>query len=418
MGGSVNCMKKIIRTAFDTIINGISRLVYLLAGSQKSKRVLIVAPSWEGSLGDEAVIDALSHALKENGYSVTLVHWDNQNAWNGLQAIHDKISAPAYFKSGGWSERIKFIFRFPRYSRFYLLGTDMLDGCYAEWLTLGLLRLTRQAAITGLETTLVGFSINTWQRPSCIKMLKEMPSRARLCVRDDVSLARLEQLTGRNDLILTADIAFLLPPTPQGPFALEAINWINQQKQKGHIVAGVNINPQLFEGFEQSSSQISKLFADALAKVSAEHNHQISFFLLPHDFRPNNSDVQLLNGTLDALPQPVRDNTYIIAQKPRASEIKAIAGTFDIVMTGRMHVAIATLGQGTPLGCLVYQGKFEGLFNHFQLHDQYKADPKIITDPQATAAFLARLIGDRAIIRQKVAERLSTVKQFSRTNLG
>jgi polysaccharide pyruvyl transferase WcaK-like protein len=48
-------------------------------------------------------------------------------------------------------------------------------------------------------------------------------------------------------------------------------------------------------------------------------------------------------------------------------EIKALSGQVDLVLTGRMHLAIAALGMGTPAFCTVYQGKFEGLMQMFEL---------------------------------------------------
>ena len=39
----------------------------------------------------------------------------------------------------------------------------------------------------------------------------------------------------------------------------------------------------------------------------------------------------------------------------------------DLVLTGRMHLAIAALGMGTPPLCVAYMDKFEGLFHLFDI---------------------------------------------------
>lgn len=413
-------MKKNIKKLLSNLINLGSKFCYKFF--RKPKRVnsaLVMVPSWEGSLGDEAVIDALSNQLKISGFEVTLIHFSAKREWGHLASIDKWESIDNYFKKGGWFHRIRFIFKFPTYSHFYLIGTDMLDGCYAEWLTLGMLTLTKQAAITGLKTTIVGFSLNNWQKDSCIASLTNFPKLTRLCLRDNVSLNRLEKLTGRSDLIQTADMAFLLNPNSHLPLALKFIDWIKERKAKNRLVIGININPQLFKKEESNKMEgLINSYVSAITRAYNFFNQQLDFVFIPHDFRPHNSDVFLLNKMFSLLPIEIRNNSYYRTERPSAAEIKAVVGRLDVILTGRMHVSIAGLGQGIPVGCVVYQGKFKGLFNHFHLNDSFKLSPEYAADANILSDFLINLIRNRKVMQETIRTYLPKVKSLAFRNLS
>ena len=410
-------MKNRIKILVIAFINYSTAFVYRIIGNRNSNRVLVVTPSWEGSLGDEAVLTAITARLAKEGKEVTLIHWGDSNEWNCLKYVSSKISMTYFFQTGGWRDQLRLIFLLPRYNGFYLMGTDMLDGCYADWLTLGMLRITHQAAMTGMRTTLVGFSINTWQNSNCIAALKSMPSSVRFCVRDEVSLERIKNLTGRTSAMLTADMAFLLEPDANDAVVSNALEWIRVQHLNQRIVVGVNINPQLSDGSETFLDSLVTHLSDAMKQLQKTYNEPLSFLLLPHDFRSYNSDVMLLESLFMKLEGLETDSVYFLKNKPSAAGIKAVVQELDVVMTGRMHIAIATLGSQKPLGCLVYQGKFEGLFRHFKLSDQFLLQPGSAMNTNVLFEFLKNLLNHRSFLQQQISDHWEDVKRRSAANL-
>ena len=61
------------------------------------------------------------------------------------------------------------------------------------------------------------------------------------------------------------------------------------------------------------------------------------------------------------------DRVEMLRPPLNAWELKHLAGMVDLVLTGRMHLAIAALGMGTPPLCVAYMDKFEGLFHLFNI---------------------------------------------------
>ncbi|TLN28532.1 glycosyl transferase family 1, partial [bacterium] len=98
-----------------------------------------------------------------------------------------------------------------------------------------------------------------------------------------------------------------------------------------------------------------------------------------------------------------------------AAEIKAICGQLDLALSGRMHMAIACLGQGTPVACITYQGKFEGLYRHFEL-DGLTIDPVTATQPGRLAAFFLPVIDRREAIRRQIQSQLPKVRVLAAEN--
>lgn len=407
-------MKNILKTIIYKSILLISK-IFAVFRSKNTKRALILAPSWEGSIGDEAVIDSISFQLKKQGFTTTLIHFAEKREWDYLKSIDNWYSISKYFKGGIWSEHLRFISLFSKSSHFYTLGTDMMDGCYADWLTNGIIKITDHAAHAGLKTTIVGFSINKWQRKDVIKNLGAINSKVRYCLRDDVSRQRFSELLPHITSELTADMAFVLEPTIIGEQIKAAKEWVINKKDSAKTVVGVNINPQLFND-EQKTNEFIGVFTNAIKDIYAKYP-QLAFVLIPHDFRETNSDIILLEKLKSNMDAFCKEDVFLISKQFLASDMKGLVSNIDVVVTARMHLSIACLGQGTPIGCIVYQGKFEGLFNHFGLSEDYMMEPTDAMDLKTLTTFIDMIISERATIKKQVVKALPEVKRKSLLNI-
>ena len=99
-----------------------------------------------------------------------------------------------------------------------------------------------------------------------------------------------------------------------------------------------------------------------------------------------------------------------------APTLKATTAALDCLLVARMHLAIAALGMGVPIAAVTYQGKFEGLFDHFHLPHELMLDPVQAQDPKRLAGVLARLLDQRAELRQGIEARLPVVRELSARN--
>ena len=92
-------------------------------------------------------------------------------------------------------------------------------------------------------------------------------------------------------------------------------------------------------------------------------------------------------------------------------------GHLDCVLTGRMHLAIACLGQGIPIACITYQGKFDGFYQHFDLEPLFLEPKELFTSEKNHLVDLVnKLIEQREELRKQVLNKLDEVKKLSEAN--
>lgn len=367
--------------------------------SAKTALIILADPnSALGSLGDAALlISALSQLLKK--YKLSDIYL--------LGLREDEISIPGL-------GTVKIVAAFDRAlgtSRFgnlcqnavelYVIGADVLDGKYDPGYTCRLLTYADHAARMNISVTILGFSFNKKPNPSAIRALKSLHHNVSINLRDDASLERFIKNIGR-DATLTADIAFLLEPISPPP---EITEWIESRKARGELVVGININRHALPDLGQGSGHTSLINTIATElPMKAYCGSRINYILVPHDLKPSSGDIELLTALKECLQEKTPEQVlYAELKDPRA--IKGLASKLDALVTGRMHLAIAALGSSTPVLCIDYQDKFEGLLRKFGLS---------ITDSLCTKEELIGTINERII---NLIDKRLVNKQIIQSNL-
>ena len=194
-------------------------------------------------------------------------------------------------------------------------------------------------------------------------------------LRDPISLRRFETFTNRKAQQV-ADSAFLLLPNGKCEEikSLEK-NILSLRKKKEKFIVGFNFHPMLLENATEATlNKATKVISGLLAEILTLHTN-ISLVLIPHDDRGNISDCNTLKSIAEEITKMVDPQRIIYINKVyHASQIKYIAGLFDMLICSRMHLAIAALGMGVPVMTANYQGKFTGLFELFNLPNKYILD--------------------------------------------
>jgi polysaccharide pyruvyl transferase WcaK-like protein len=150
-------------------------------------------------------------------------------------------------------------------------------------------------------------------------------------------------------------------------------------------------------------------------------NHRLSILWCAHDLRTGASaddgDVAIvmnLSGLLSRKRIDGEHHRHAVPASP--AEAKRLAGLVDLVVTGRMHLAIAAMGMGTPAIGISYQGKFEGLWQLFGLTD-YVVDARVLDSGQLEKLCVRALLHLDELTRCVVA-RLPEVLELARRNFA
>jgi len=365
---------------------------------------IIVPPADPGSLGDEAMIQALTTKLRRKLYTVDLLVSDVNQDWSHIDGIRRKVSEKDYLEA------------LPDYANFYLIGADVLDGYYSAKTPQKLLWYTFVAAHLSGRATIIGSSFNRTPTKEVIASFSILPTSVRVCMRDKFSLNNFKEKTGR-DATLVSDVAFLLKPAISdhtSPYT----RWTHEQKLIGQKVVGVNMSQHSFLDIGFGDPKYNARYMAAELRRVLDSRPEISLIFLPHDIRPNFGDAEILSGVFSQLSEKYPNRVKLVDTKlVGAAGIKAIARTVNVIVSGRMHLAIASLGTGVPVASMVYQGKFEGLYAHFNIEGLTVSPRDVLDNKGKFAEIITILLTQEQELREKIAQHLPAVLKLSKNNL-
>lgn len=381
----------------------------------RQQSALIVPPASPGNLGDEALIVATIEYLKQiNVSQIGLTSSEPARSWQSLGLANETVELSSPLNRTLW-QKCRFLQAAGRYEWVYILGADMLDGHYSDRETLLRLNFAALANRSGAKVVILGSSLNSHPTSVAAQALGNLPPEIRLYARDLISQQRFSQLMNRH-IDLVADVAFLLQPNRHTKLAKETIQWIQGQKAKRRKVIGINASMIYVPNLKTLTvDDFSQFYTNALIELYNQDEH-CSFIFIIHDFRDQKKEEILTNLVFEALPPEMRPDCLKIFAPYSAAEIKAICGELDFVLSGKMHLAIACLGQGTPVACITYQGKFEGLFQHFELEGLWLEPSEAFQSGSNLVNFLRPLIEQSQQIRQHIQSRIPKVRQLAEAN--
>ncbi len=405
-------MKKIFHQVILMVLWVVARLALLLSRTRRRGNSVLLIPAdpdhLVGSRGDEAMLVAALSKIRTKNPGVSIyIGCSSTKAITiaesyGAKGLHlwGSILAPLLI----CRHAVDFSFK-----EVYLMGADIMDGNYSGVVSLRMVIAADLFSVEGAITSFLGFSINERAATLTRVAFRLLSRRVRVNVRDEVSLARFERFSP-NHATLVADTAFLLATASEVNNSVgEVLNWIRDEGSKKRIVIAINFHPILF-GLDRINDELrsfASLLAEAMMKVQEKHN--VSWLLLPHDDRKGLGDIEALALLRDLLESLGGEHSLFVTNTPSAAELKLIAGTVDGVITGRMHLAIATLGQGRPVLAFAYQGKFEGLGSHFRLPDWLMMRKEQFTSPNHLCGSIEMFVENIPEITKAVREKLPEV---------
>ena len=347
---------------------------------------------------------------------VSLVSYNPSMRWENLLREVEIVDMGPYFSYGHWKSKVNFVFASKHYTHFYFLGADVLDGFYSDERTVRRLELASLATKTGMKTKILGFSYNESPTPASIQTLSNLPLETGLCARDSISQERLVRYLNR-PVALVADLAFLLDVDTESANVQSRLKELNDLRARGTLIVGINANSLHFSRpCAGQKGNLLKVYVETLVKLSDVCDN-VHFLLIPHDYRGDNSDLMLANAIFEHLPTELQYRCTKVTDILSSMEIKAICKCLDFAISGRMHMAIACLSQGIPVVGITYQGKFEGLFQHFDLEGM-TISVEDAFEMGDLADFLLPLIERREELKRQILYRLSHVQDLAQANFA
>ncbi|TDT85944.1 polysaccharide pyruvyl transferase WcaK-like protein [Arthrobacter sp. AG258] len=372
-------------------------------GHRKSEqRYSIIVPTiGNGNLGDQAMFDAYVDNVGGDIVAVVNNRHDLHVSESGSSRV-STIALPGLLS--GWPlgrirARLRFLDLVQNASSVSIVGADIMDGGYSRRDSVLRSQLLRMAVALDVPSQILGFSWNGHANASAQRVLERVSKRAILNLRDPLSFERI-QSTACENTVLTADTVFALRHLAPAP---EATVWVDSMIAKGRKIAIVNTSGLLARRFDLHSEYVK--ITEALL------DRGFAVAILPHVIRKGDDDLAVARELKLSFG---REDVFLVNRLWTPRNVAWLASLSSVVVTGRMHLAILALGQGTPAITLATQGKVEGMLGFFYL-GKYAVEPSLRISTEIIE-LIDSVQHDESARRQTILRRLEQVSSDARKN--
>ena len=307
-----------------------------------SKRILLIPPSLNHRIvSDQAIINSAAALLRSRGYRVYMVSWYRAGRVN-IPSYVRIIWLPSPANIRPWIFRL--VIR--AFKQVVWLPTDTLDGLYNPTYIHSIAQAFYHAQ-HGRQLFCTGFSFRDMPDEKHHNPFHQLNS-VFFAARDRISQQHFERYSGQK-AHLCADIAYCLESRPLPP----ALNTSLQAlKARCRYVIAVNISSH----YIRATGQSPQTLAAALMPLLSENTGLV---WIPSDFRGgSNSDPLCHQRILSCFSEQQRSQMMVIDDMLHPAVVKSLLGQVDSVLTGRMHLLILALSEGTVPFAISYHDKF------------------------------------------------------------
>jgi|GEM_PF-880449 len=357
--------------------------------------LVLLAANGGGNIGDQALLEA---ALQSSQGSVVVLaksvsHVEIPSEFSERVTVTSvpHLLDPLLVSSLRDHRQVRRLLR--NAHAFWVVGADLMDGLYNPSASLSRASLLVSAHAFGCESRALGFSWPDRPMATVSRRLREADRVAALFARDPVSHSRMIE-QGFVNVELSSDIVFSdsrVAPVP------ELVEIVSDWHSAGRMIAVVNASALI--GSRRSQAGDYKTIFEALAQRG------YAVVALPHVIRESGNDLLELRSILETCGMDSVD--LLVGRLLTPAESRWLAGQADLVITGRMHLAVLALSSGVPTITLGTQGKVEGLYAFFGI-------PELAIEPVgdfgvAVAAAVGDIVGHQAVFVEAIQAALPRV---------
>ncbi|WP_166805965.1 oligosaccharide flippase family protein [Cryobacterium sp. TMT1-3] len=362
---------------------------------------VLVAPPGEGNIGDQAMVEAflenVSGPVQVLVRRPADVHIPSQHAWRarlvpiphliyGTARVHRRaMTALAPVLNGALSLTV--------------VGADIMDGAYSVRASARRADVASLARSVGVDARILGFSWNGRANMGVRRSLARAGRLGtRLQLRDPISSARARANRFSN-VVDVADCVF----AAQTSSARAATEYLGATPAPYAVVNASALVGRSFDQTTEYARIVTALLQAGLRVV-----------LLPHVVRSSGDDAAACRAVFDRLPGA--DGVVLVNRLLTPGEVRGLCAGAEIVLTGRMHLAVQSIFNEVPAVTLSTQGKVAGLMRLFDTQELC-VEPGIGLAERMIPVALG-VLADRQRYRDRLAERLPEVQRLAARNFA
>lgn len=365
-------IRKLVRTLrasyfYLEVIWRLDVLLALMAGKSQSSRGghhVLLAATGGGNIGDQAMLE--SFIQNANG-PLAIITSDMRS----LRVPEEHVSRVTVHEipklvNGIPVMRLNATRRLIRLLRgaksYSVIGADIMDGVYSPEQSVARMSSINCAVTMGVDSRILGFSWSPNAGSSAKSAMRRLNSVARIYARDPESLKRLNA-DGITNAQLVADTVFSLETLEESPILRK---WVEVQRNANRKVAIFNAS-----GLISRKIDLTEDYSYIVSFLVASN---YSVMLLPHVIRRGDDDTDAIKPLSEACKE-LGGEVFAVTELLTPSQVKELVSQVDLVVTGRMHLAVLALSAAVPTVTFGTQGKVEGLYKLVNL-DAFCVSPE------------------------------------------
>lgn len=345
----VNNFKSILKT-FKSIVEEFLPVSSMLlqrkqtAKNQSPSKTIVIAPPGAGNIGDQAMIESLLENV-EGHITVVARNADDFIIPNHYAERTSIIDLPnllyGFPNANFYSDLKKLLNKMEMGDQLFVIGADIMDGAYSSRSSIRRAAIAGMAAGIGIESRILGFSWNASPKVASKWLTRTVSKRGvKLFLRDPVSYERAIG-DGLHNSFSVVDTVFSSTRVESHPI---------QEELNHRALAIVNISGHIQKSYDQLEAY------KYIIRNLIDDGYQV--ILLPHVIKKDSDDLELTMKIYESMDQ---DHLHIYREISKPAAVRGLVRQAEIIVTGRMHLAIIGLSQGVPAVVLASQGKVEGL---------------------------------------------------------
>ncbi len=354
---------------------------------------VLVASSGVRNTGDQAMLDAFLTAVPGRVTVVTQPQATYDLHKLGPQSTEVKIEGllqPSSREHNTAVARLADLIRMNR--TISIIGADIIDGGYHRGVAASLWAMAGAAAEAGRDARVLGFSWNTEVDGAVVQAAaRATSSGVRAMVRDPHSVTRAVS-AGLSNVRAVADAAFTLPNP--------------ERSTEPKCVALLNVS-----GLIRSRIDLRADYREILRYLLESG---LDVVITPHVDGPGGSDVAAGREFWSSLPPRIRDVVTLREELVSPDEVKRLASTAQVTITGRMHLGVLSMSMGVPAIVLGTQGKVHGLMDLVGLPD-WALEPTTGVGARAVR-LLDRFATDSTYVHKMLNDRVPIIRELAWRN--
>ena len=367
---------------------------------------VLVAPPGEGNIGDQAMIEAFLENV--SGPAQVLVRRSAdvriplQHAWRA-----HLVPIPHLIYGTGKAHRQSMALLAPVLNgalSLTVVGADIMDGAYNVRASSRRADVASLARNVGVDARILGFSWNGHANAGVRRSLARAGRMGtRLQLRDPISSERARADAFTN-VIDVADCVFAAHTSS----ARAATEYLGATPPP---YAVVNASALVGRGFDQTT--------EYAGIITALLEAGLRVVLLPHVVRQSGDDAAACQAVFDRLADQSggADSRVILVNRLLApAEVRGLCAGADIVLTGRMHLAVQAMYHAVPAVALSTQGKVAGMMRLFGTQELCVEPGARLAERMIPVALA--VLGDRERYRDHLAKRLPEVRRLAALNFA